>query len=165
MSMYQASFVTFDTMLTGLSNVLRKAAAHCEAKKIDPEALLSARLYPDMFAMKRQVQVTCDFAKGATARLAGVEVPSYPDDETSFDELQARIAKTRTFIASLPKNEIEASATRIIKVKVAGTEMEMPGDIYLSRMATPNFYFHYTTAYAILRHNGVELGKGDFMAR
>jgi hypothetical protein len=155
----------FGHFLGAMSRVLKKAEAHCEAKKIDPNALLQARLYPDMFALTRQVQIACDFAKGAAARLAGAEVPAYPDEEKSFADLQARIARTQEFVASFKSEQYKDAATRTVSLKIGGQDMSFKGAEYLSRMVLPNFYFHLTTAYDILRHNGVELGKGDFMGR
>jgi hypothetical protein len=161
--MFDSSVPVLTHFLNSLSGLLKKAEAHCEAKKIDPNALLQARLYPDMFALARQVQLTCDFAKGTSARLAGVEVPSYPDVEKTFPELQARIAKTTEFIGSLKKEQFADAATRTVTLKIAGQEMSFKGAEYLSRFALPNFYFHLTTVYDILRHNGLEIGKRDFM--
>jgi uncharacterized protein len=136
------------------------------AKGIRPEALLQFRLFPDMLPLVSQVQLVSDFGKGIGARLSGTDNPSYKDDEQTFDDLQARIAKTIGFLESLDRKAFDAAATRVLKVRIArDTEKEMPGAEYLSRFALPNFYFHMTTAYNILRHNGVELGKGDFMGR
>lgn len=163
LSMYDASVPVFAQLLGGLAGVLDKAAKHAEAKKIDPAVLLQTRLVPDMFPLARQVQIGCDFAKGTSARLAGVEVPSYPDTEASIADLQSRIARTTSFIQSLDKAAIEASAGRDITLKVAGREMHFKGQPYLFNFATPNFYFHVTMAYAILRASGVDLGKADFM--
>jgi uncharacterized protein len=155
---------TFDQMLHGLSGVLAKAEAHASAKKIEPNALLLARLSPDMFTLLRQVQVACDFAKSVSARLAGVEVPAYEDNEQSFADLQARIAKTRAFVASLTAKQFEGSETREI-ITQAGTpkEKRFTGQSYLLTYGQPHFFFHVTTAYAILRHNGVEVGKKDYI--
>ena len=163
--MYDASVGTITHFLGGMSRFLKKAEAHAEAKKIDPRVLLDARLYPDMFPTIRQVQITTDHAKGAGARLAGVEVPSFEDTEKTFEDLQARIKKTIDFLATLKKEQFNDAATRQISMKVGGRDMTFAGADYLSRFALPNFYFHMTTAYAILRHNGVELGKGDYMGR
>lgn len=162
--MYAASVPVFKQMLGGLSNFLAKAEAHATAKKIDPNVLLQSRLYPDMFALLRQVQIACDFAKGTCARLAGAEVPSYEDTETSFADLQARIAKTLTFIDALPADSINGSEERQV-VTQAGTAREktFAGQAYLLTYGLPHFFFHTSTAYAILRHNGVEVGKKDFI--
>jgi hypothetical protein len=161
---YTTSVPVFKQMLGGLKDVLSKAEAHAEAKKIDPVALLQARLFPDMFPMLRQVQVACDFAKSVSARLAGVDVPSYEDKELTFAELQARIAKTLAFIDGLAPERYEGSESREI-VTQAGTpkEKRFTGQSYLLNYGLPHFFFHVTTAYAILRHNGVEVGKRDYI--
>jgi len=164
LSMYQASVPVFKQMLGGLSGVLAKAEAHAVARKIDPVVLLQSRLYPDMFALLRQVQVACDFAKSVSARIAGVDVPSFEDKEESFADLQDRIVKTRAFIDSLTAAQIDGSEERRI-VTQAGTPKEkiFSGQSYLLNYGLPHFFFHTTTAYAILRHNGVEVGKKDFI--
>ena len=162
-SMYEASVPVFKQILTSLSAILDKAEAHAAEKKIDPPALLQARLYPDMFPLLRQVQVACDFAKGASARLAGVEVPRYEDTEQTFAELRERIATTLAFISSLPQDGLEASAQRDITTGSGEKAKQFKGQVYLMHYALPHFYFHATTAYAILRHNGVEIGKKDFI--
>lgn len=163
-SMYAASVPVFKQMLGGLSNFLTKAEAHATAKTVAPEVLLQSRLFPDMFDLKRQVQIACDFAKGTCARLGGVEVPSYDDKEVTFADLQARIAKTVAFIDSIPAASIDGSEARVI-VTQPGTPREktFAGQAYLHTYAIPHFFFHTTTAYAILRHNGVEIGKKDFI--
>jgi hypothetical protein len=162
-SMHQASLPVFTKMLGALAGVLGKAAAHVEAKKLDPAALLTARLYPDMFTLTRQVQIACDFAKGCAARLAGVEIPKYEDNETSFAELDARIAKTLAFLATFQAAQIDGTEGKAISFKAGQREFNMDGVTYLLYFAMPNFYFHITTAYDILRHNGVDIGKRDFM--
>lgn len=162
-SMYQASVPVFVQLLTALSAILKKASDHCAAKKIEPSVLVNARLSPDMFAFARQVQIATDHAKGATARLSGSEVPSYPDTEATFDELQARIAKTLDYIQSFKPERIDGSDDKPIHIKAGKHEMDFIGSDYLLHFAMPNFYFHVTTAYAILRHNGVEIGKMDYM--
>jgi hypothetical protein len=162
-SMSQASAPRFAHMLKNLSAILAKAQAHCEAKKIDPLVLTSARLYPDMFALSRQVQIACDSAKGGVARLAGVENPKYEDNEKTFEELQARIAKTLDFIASVKPAQIDGSEEKDIVIKTPTRELNFKGVQFLQAFAMANFYFHITTAYDILRHNGVELGKTDFL--
>jgi hypothetical protein len=162
-SIYQASVPVFIQMLEGLSAILVKTAAHAEARKIEPAVFCQLRLYPDMLPLARQVTMACDFAKLATARLAAVEAPKYADDEQTFEELQARIAKTLAFIRSVPQAEVEAGAERRISMKLAAGQHEFTGPGYLMHMALPNFFFHVTTAYAILRGNGVELGKRDFI--
>jgi uncharacterized protein len=163
-SMYNTSVPIFKQMLGGLSAVLAKAQAHAEAKNIDPPALLQARLFPDMFSLTRQVQVACDFAKGVSARLAGAAVPAFEDTETSFDDLQARIHKTLAFIDSLPLADFDGSSSREI-ITQAGTpkEKRFSGQSYVVNYGLPHFFFHLTTAYAILRHNGVEVGKKDYV--
>ena len=162
-SMYDLAVPVATHMLKGFSRILDKAEAHCAARKIDPQALLTDRLYPDMLPFTSQVQIACDFAKGMSARLAGVEVPSHPDNEKSFPELKARIAKTLDFIATLKPEQFNGSESRTITFKAGSREFSFPGAHYLQAFVLPNFYFHLTTAYGILRHNGVELGKLDFM--
>jgi uncharacterized protein len=152
-----------DRTLAALSNILTKAEVHCEAKGIKPEALLSFRLYPDMLPFTRQVQLTCDFAARAAARLAGAEPKSFPDTETSFAELQARIATARDYMASFPALSHDGAATQPVTIKMRGQDMTMSGLEYLTLYSLPQIYFHATTAYNILRHNGVEIGKRDFM--
>lgn len=164
-SMYAASVPVFVKMLGNLSAILDKAAAYAEQKRIDPAVLLSARLYPDMFALTKQVQVACDFAKGAVARLAGEEPPKYDDSEATIAELKARIARTIEYIEGFKPERLEGSETREVELKIRGETVRYPGLAYLLHVATPNFYFHVTTAYGILRHNGVELGKRDFVGR
>ena len=161
---FTASVPVFKQMLGGLNGVLAKADAHAVARKIEPSALLQARLFPDMFTLLRQVQVACDFAKSVSARLAGVELPSFEDAEQTFPDLQARIAKTLAFVESLTPQQFEGSATREI-VTQAGTSKEkrFSGRSYLLNYGLPHFFFHVTTAYAILRHNGVEVGKKDYL--
>ena len=163
LSMYQASAPRFAAILGNLSTILDKAQAHVEARKIDPAALTAFRLYPDMFPLTRQVQVACDTAKGAVARLAGLEVPKHEDTEQTLAELKARIAKTLDFIASVKPAQIDGAEDREITLKLRGQEAKFSGSQYLLGFAMPNFYFHVTTAYNILRHNGVEIGKRDFI--
>jgi len=160
---YQATAPRFVNTLKNLSAILDKAQAHAEGRKIDPAALLNFRLYPDMFPMKRQVQVACDTAKAAVARLAGVEVPRHEDNEETFGELKARIAKTIEFIQTLKPAQIDGSEEKNIHLKLGGREVDFKGMQYLLGQALPNFYFHVTTAYDILRHNGVELAKRDYI--
>ncbi len=162
-TMYQASAPRFAHTLKALSAVLAKADAHCAARKIDPLVLTAARLYPDMFPLSRQVQIACDSAKGAVARLAGVEVPKHEDTEKTFEELRARIDKTLAFIATVKPAQVDGSEEREVVLKLRGNDVTFSGLQYLLGFAWPNFYFHATTAYAILRHNGVELGKTDFL--
>jgi hypothetical protein len=162
-SMYQASAPRFVNTLRNLSAILDKAAAHCDAHKIDPAVLIGARLYPDMFPLARQVQIACDNAKGALARLAGVEVPRHEDTETTFAELQARIAKTVDFVASFQPSQIDGSEEKNVHLKLGKLEVDWKGLQYLCGFALPNFYFHVVTAYDILRHNGVGIGKRDYI--
>jgi len=161
--MFDSSVPVLNHFLTALSAILKKAEAHCTAKKIDPDALLTARLFPDMFPLRRQVQLACDFAKGAGARLTGIPVPSFPDEEKSFEELQVRISKTLDFLATLRKEQFADAAKRTVTLKIGGEDMNFSGFDYLHRFVYGNFFFHLATAYDILRHNGLEIGKRDFM--
>lgn len=161
--MYSASVPVFVRTLGNLSTILDKAAAHAETRKIDPAVFLGARLYPDMFPLTRQVQVACDFAKGPVARLAGQEPPKFDDTEASIAELQARIARTIAFVQEFKPEQFEGSETRDVQLKIRDQAVTVKGLDYLFNLAKPNFYFHATTAYDILRHNGVELGKRDFI--
>jgi len=163
--MYQASTPRFAAMLRNLSTLIDKADAHCAAKKIEPAAITTARLYPDMFPFTRQVQIACDSTKGAVARLAGAEVPKHEDTEQSFAELKARIAKTLDFIESIGAGKIDGSEEKEIVLQMRSGERRLKGMQYLLGSAYPNFYFHVTTAYNILRHNGVEIGKTDFLGK
>lgn len=160
---YGASIPVLIHFLGSLSAILKKGEAHCAAKKIDPAVMLGLRLSPDMFPLTRQVQIASDVAKGAGARLAGIAVPSYADEEKTFEDLQARIAKTVDFLKSLDKAQFEGAESRTITFK-AGREFSFSGADYLETWAKPNFYFHLSMAYGILRHAGVELGKSDFLA-
>ncbi len=164
-TMHQLAVPVFTQYLLALSANLDKAAAFCAGKKIDPSVLVNARLAPDMFPLSRQVQIACDFAKGASARLAGADVPAWADDEKTFDELKARIKKTLDFIAGLKADSFDGAETRDIKIKVRGNDVTFKGLPYLANYAMGHFYFHCTAAYAILRHNGIELGKGDFIGK
>jgi len=161
--MYQASIPAFVRMLGNLSAILDKAAAHAEAKKIDPAVFINARLAPDMFPLSRQVQIATDMVKGCAARLAGIEVPSYEDNESTFAELQARIAKTKEFLQTVSAAQIDGSEERQITLKFGSKELNFLGQAYLLDFVIPNFHFHLTTTYAILRHNGVEIGKKDYV--
>lgn len=165
LSLYQASVPVFVRMFGNLSAILDKAAAYAEARKIDPAVLLNARLAPDMHPLTRQIQIASDAAKGCAARLAGVEVPSFADSESSFAELQARIAKTLAFINGLAPAQIDSGEGREVVLKVPGAELKFKGEDYLLHFVLPNFYFHITTAYAILRHNGLDIGKMDYLGR
>jgi len=162
LTMYQASIPSFLRMLGNLSTILDKAAAHAEAKKIDPSIFINARLTPDMFPLSRQVQIATDMVKGCAARLAGIEVPSYEDKESTFAELQARIAKTTAFLDSVSAAQIDGSEERPITVKFGSRELNFLGQAYLFDFVIPNFHFHLTTTYALLRHHGVEIGKKDY---
>ena len=161
--MYQASVPRFANILKNLSAILDKAQAHAEAKKIDPLVLSNARLYPDMLPMKRQVYIACDTAKNAVARIAGVEPPKHEDVEETFAELKARIAKTIDFIQTFKPAQIDGSEDKAIHLKLGQREVDFKGMQYLLGHALPNFYFHIVTAYDILRHNGVEVGKRDYL--
>ncbi|MEO8459880.1 MAG: DUF1993 domain-containing protein [Dokdonella sp.] len=163
LSMYDASVPVFIHGLTNLSTILDKAKAHAEAKKIDPDALLGMRLFPDMFPLSRQIQIAADLAKGPAARLAEVERPVYEDTEKTFDELQARIAKTIAFLKTLKPEQINGSEDREVSVTLRGNDVKFRGQPYLLYFALPNFYFHLTTTYALLRHGGVEIGKMDYV--
>lgn len=162
-SMYAASAPCFASMLRNLDAILVKAQDHAVARKIDPAVLLGARLFPDMLPFVKQVQIATDHAKGAVARLAGVAVPKFEDSEQSFDELRARIARTIEFVESFSAAQIDGSEEREIALKVGGHEMSFTGQPYLVGFALPNFYFHLVTAYNILRHNGVGIGKSDYI--
>ena len=162
-SMYQTSVPAFLQMLSSLSAILDKAEAYAAERKIDPAVLLGWRLAPDMFALARQVQIATDHAKGCCARLAGVEVPKYADEETTFADLRARIARTIDFVESFEPSDIDGSEDRGITITAGGRELRFKGQQYLVTFVLPNFYFHVTTAYNILRHCGVPIGKRDFM--
>ena len=162
-SMYQASAPRFANMLKNLSAILEKAQAHAEAKKIEPAVLIGCRLYADMFPFSRQVQIACDNAKGAVARLAGVEVPKHEDTEQTFADLKARIAKTIDFVDSFKPAQLDGTEEKEIALKLGPLEVKWKGMQYLLGFALPNFYFHVVTAYDILRHNGVEIGKRDYI--
>jgi len=164
LSMYQASIPVFISKLNSLTGVLKKAESFALAKKIEPEILINARLAPDMFALARQVQIATDGVKGAAARLAGVEIPSYPDTEKTFPELYARIDKTIDFLKTFEPKQIDGSEDRKVTLKLRGQETSFLGQAYLLNFVIPNFYFHTSMAYAILRHNGVEIGKMDFLS-
>ncbi|MDB5453100.1 MAG: hypothetical protein JWO33_1678 [Caulobacteraceae bacterium] len=163
LSMYQASAPVFTQGLKGLAIALDKAAAYVEERKIEPSALLQDRLYPDMLPFTRQVQIATDFAKGAVARLAGVEPAAYEDGETTFAELKARVEATIAYLAGFSADQIDGSEGRTITLMRRGEATTVEGQPYLLEQAMPNFYFHITTAYGILRHNGVEIGKRNFL--
>ncbi len=165
LSMYQASVPGFTQILGALAGVLSKAEAPAAAKKVDPAVLLAARLYPDMFPTSRQVQLACDFPKGALARLAGSDAPALADNEKSFAELKERIKRTLDYVQGFKPEQIDRTEGREVVLKVGGRELTFKGQPYLLQFVMPNFSFHSTAAYAILRHNGVELGKRDFMGQ
>ena len=163
LSMHAVAVPAFLNTLGALAKILDKAAAHCEAKKIDPAALLTMRLYPDMFAFTRQVQLTCDFAKNTVGRLTG-EPPKFPDEEKSFEELKARVAKTVDYVKGFTPDQLDATADKEVTFPIGPQKtMTLKGTQFLLGFGLPNFYFHATTAYDILRHCGVELGKRDFL--
>jgi hypothetical protein len=161
--MYELSAPVFVRMLTNLDAILDKAAAFAAARKIDPLVLVNARLFPDMYPLTPQIQIAGDHAKGAVARLTGGEAPKYEDNETTLDDLKARIAKTVAYVKTFRPEQFEGAETRTITLKIRGEERSFDGTTYLGRIALPNFFFHVTTAYAILRHNGVEIGKRDYI--
>jgi hypothetical protein len=163
--MYQASVPVFTLMLNNLSAILEKAMAHADAKKIDPAVLINARLYPDMFPLSKQVQIAADNIKGSVARLAGLEPPKYEDNESSFPELIARLRKTADYLATFKPEQIDGSEDRTITLKFRDATRTFAGMQYLLGYAIPTVYFHITTAYGILRHNGVEIGKQDYLGR
>jgi hypothetical protein len=165
LSMYVASVPVFSRQLTNLRNILEKAAAHAEQRKIDPAVLVAGRLFPDMLPLSKQVQIATDHAKGAAARLAGLEPPKYDDTETTFAELNARVSKTISYLETFSAVQFEGADERTISLTMRGNTLTFGGSEYLVGYALPNFYFHVTTAYAILRHSGVEIGKGDFLGK
>jgi hypothetical protein len=164
-SLYDIAVPSFKKHLHALDGILDKAIGYAEAKKIKPETLLNARLYPDMFELTKQIQGCSDFAKASVARLANVPVPSMPDTETTFVELKDRVAKTLAFLETIKPEQMEGAEQRTISIKVGPNDMTFTGQDYLLHFALPNFYFHAATAYGILRHNGLEIGKRDFMRR
>jgi len=163
MSMYQASIPQFTKMLSNLSNILKKGEEFAKAKNIDDAVLVGSRLAADMFPLAKQVQIACDQVKNGMARLAGVEPPKFDDNESTFTELQERIAKTIAFAKSIKPEQVDGTEAKEIKFSIREWNFEFVGDQYLMTWIIPNFYFHVTTAYNILRHNGVEIGKSDFL--
>jgi uncharacterized protein len=163
--MSDLSVAVFGRMLRNLSRCLDQGLAYAAERKFDPQVLFSARLAPDMFPLNRQVQIACDFAKGCSARLAGVEVPKKADDEKTLEDLQARIRWTCEFIEGIPVDKFAAAAERAIVHEMRTMTIKLPGSAYLQEFSLPNFYFHLTTTYAILRHNGVPVGKNHYMGR
>ncbi|MDR1661090.1 MAG: DUF1993 domain-containing protein [Azoarcus sp.] len=164
LSMYQVSVPVFVRQLKGLSVVLDKGQKHAEARKIAVGVLPASRLIADMFPLSRQVQIASDHAKGAVARLAGVDIPKYEDNEQTIEDLQARIAKTIAFVETFTATQIDGSEERDVVIKLSSGDLRFKGADYLLGFALPNFYFHVVTAYDILRQNGVEIGKRDFLA-
>jgi len=162
-SMYEASIPTFLHTLRNLKAILQKGVAHAESKKYEPALLATTRLAPDMLPLTRQIQIASDAAKGAAARLAGVDPPKFEDNETTMDELFARVKKTVEFIDSVPAASLEGSETRDIKIALRDRTVEFQGLAFLQNWALPNFFFHHVTAYNLLRHNGVDIGKRDFL--
>ena len=163
LSMHSASIPYFVRALNNLSAILEKGAAHAQEKDIDPSILVTDRLFPDMFPLSRQVQIACDVSKGAAARISGIEAPSHEDSESSFEELIERINRTIEFLNSLPTDKINGTEEKEIKFQAGPYELDFTGATYLSMWALPNIYFHVTTTYNILRHNGVALGKIDYV--
>jgi hypothetical protein len=161
--MYQASVPVFRHHIMALAKILAKSEEHANARKIEHSALIQCRLYPDMFPLARQVQIASDTAKSAAARLAGVEVPSWEDNETTFAQLKERCEKTDRYLATFRPEQIDGSEDREVVLKMRDGQMNFTGQQYLLGFATPNFYFHVTTAYALLRQCGVEIGKRDFL--
>jgi hypothetical protein len=163
MTVYDFSIPVLTRGLTNLSAILDKAAAHATAKKFDSVVLAQARLFPDMFALARQVQIACDTAKGAGARLAGIEVPKHEDTEVTFAELKARIAKTLDFLKTISAPQLHDAESRAIEIKFPDGSWKFTGASYVTDFVLPNFYFHISMVYALLRKNGVDVGKGDFL--
>ncbi len=164
-SMYQTSVPVMQRLMTNLIGILDKAEAHAKAKKIDEEVFVNSRLAPDMFPLKRQVQIASDMAKGAVARLAGVDIPKWEDNETSFADLKARLQKSIDYVGTFKPAQIDGSESKDISLTIGGQPKTLKGHQYLMTHAYPHFNFHITTAYNILRHNGVEVGKGDFVGK
>jgi uncharacterized protein len=164
-SMYQATVPVMQRSLANLVAILEKGAAHAEAKKIDPAVLVASRLYPDMFPLSKQVQIASDISKGGAARLAQVEPPAFEDNETTFAELIERLRKTIAFLGTLKPQQIDGSEDRTVTWQTRTATKSMQGQPYLLNHVLPNVFFHVATAYDILRHNGVEIGKQDFLGR
>ena len=162
-SMYALSHDVFRKALTQLLHVMDKGVASAKARNFDTSVLVSARLAPDMLSFSKQIQLTSDFAKNSMARLAGIDPPKFEDNETTMDELIARVKKTLDYLATVPATALEGSETRDIKIPLRDRTLEMKGLPFLQNWALPNFFFHYVTAYNILRHNGVDVGKRDFL--
>lgn len=163
-TMHSATAPIYQTMLGNLSKWLDKATAHAQAKGFDADTLLTARLAPDMMPLRKQILMACDNAKFGIARLAGIDAPKFDDTEQTFAQLQERIAATLAFIESVPASAVEGTEDKTVSVPVRGpTPLQFTGEKYLAHFALPNFFFHVTTTYALLRHNGVDLGKGDYL--
>jgi hypothetical protein len=162
-SMHSASVPVFARMLSNLLAWLDKAEAHAAAKKFDTGVLLAARLAPDMLPLTKQIQIACDTAKFGVARLAGVDAPKFEDNETSFDELRERVRKTLDYVQSVPAAQIAGTEDKDVTVPRRDGPMTLKGEFYLKHFVLPNFFFHVTTTYALLRHNGIDLGKSDFL--
>ncbi|MFT3856007.1 MAG: DUF1993 domain-containing protein [Aquabacterium sp.] len=162
-SMYSAFIPTAVRMLTNLSAILAKAESHCEARKINPNAFLASRIYPDMFPLTRQVQIATDIAKGGAARLAGIDIPRYEDEETTFAELRERLARTVRFLEGIRPEQIDGKEDAPITLKLQDRQVQYLGQAYLSEFVLPNLFFHITTAYNLLRQGGVDIGKRDFL--
>ena len=165
LSMYQASIPVFINGLQNLSDILTTAASYAPTKKIDPSVLIQSRLAPDMFPFVRQIQITTDIIKGGAARLAGIDIPSYADTESTFSELQDRITRTIVFLETITPHQVDGTEHNDITLKVGGKELHFKGQPYLLHFVIPNFYFHITIAYAILRHNGLDIGKADYLGK
>ena len=163
--MYAQSVPFLIRNLGSITKILKKAEAFCDARKLDKSVVLALRTYPDMLPLMRQILILCDQAKGCAARLSGTDIPSYADDEKTFEELYARIDKTSDFIKSIDAKKFEGAATRTVKLKVGGNDIEMNGSDYLNGAVWPNHYFHMATAHNLIRSIGVEIGKGDFLGR
>ena len=164
-SMYRTSIPVLIHMLKNLGGLVKKAAAHAEIKNIEPSVLMNGRLFPDMWSFSKQVQVATDMAKGCAARLSGTEPPKYEDNEITFPELMLRVNKTIDFLNTFKPEQIDHSEDKSIQLKMKHIELNFTGIDYLNHFVLPNFYFHFTTAYNILRHAGVELGKQDFLGK
>jgi len=162
-SMYQASAPQLKKMLGNLASLLNKGQEFAVSKNLNEQVLVDGRLFADMFPLSKQVQIACDQAKGGMARLAGIEPPKFEDNETTFDQLKARVAKTIEFLDSIKPEQIDGTEAKEIKFSIKEWHFEFVGEQYLLTWIIPNFYFHVTTAYDILRHNGVEIGKADFL--
>jgi uncharacterized protein len=163
--MYAQSVPFLLKNLSSMTKILKKAEAFCDTRKLDKSVVLGLRTYPDMLPLTAQILILCDQAKGCAARLSGTEIPKYADDEKTFEELYARIAKTADFIKSIDAKKFDGAATRTVTLKVGGKDVELSGNDYLNGAVWPNHYFHMATAHNLLRGIGVEIGKGDFLGR